>query len=173
MLLNMCCMERSSMLFSSGRWAQCKQLTRAQQQLQTGPHALQSEHARLWHSLHEASDSPPSPTWFLLRVPFHESFQDSLCRVFVMSTPIAAVTRNVLQDLKYSRLQRRLIHRVAQMAEGNLSTVLQSRLPTLRTDDVLHPCAKLPGCFYLECTPKPFKESFILQPSSNQGTGAL
>ena len=58
--------------------------------------------------------------------------------------PHVKVSNNaaVPEDVKYQRLQKRLIHRIGQMAERNLDNVLKARMPSLRKEDQLHPCTK-------------------------------
>ncbi|CAE7453368.1 unnamed protein product, partial [Symbiodinium microadriaticum] len=83
------------------RWNYTKLFTKGQQKMQTGI------------KLHVL-------TWFLLRVPFQDSFQ----------------------DISYSRLQRRLIHRLSQAAEKCFPTVLVPELPVLQADHKMHPAKK-------------------------------
>ncbi|CAE7813766.1 unnamed protein product [Symbiodinium sp. KB8] len=59
--------------------------------------------------------------WFIFRAPFQETFQD---------------------EIRYARLHKRLIHRLAQLAEQHMSNVLQASLPTPQSGDVLHPAKR-------------------------------
>ncbi|CAE7031325.1 unnamed protein product [Symbiodinium sp. CCMP2592] len=83
------------------RWRFTKIFTKGQQKLQTGI------------KLHVLA-------WFLLRVPFLDSFE----------------------DISYSRLQRRLLHRLSQAAEQNFPAILRPDLPVLQADHKLHPAKK-------------------------------
>ena len=46
------------------------------------------------------------------------------------------------QALRYSRIQRRLLHRLAQRIETGLESVSAATLPLLRPHDTIHPCTK-------------------------------
>ncbi|CAE7579412.1 unnamed protein product [Symbiodinium sp. CCMP2592] len=59
--------------------------------------------------------------WFIFRAPFQETFQD---------------------EIRFSRLHKRLIHRLSQLVETHLSKVLQATLPTPQSGDVLHPAKR-------------------------------
>ena len=129
------------------RWTQCKVLNAQQQKLETG-------HLHLEHAHWGFAACMPSGigfyvfAWFILRIPWNERFQDS---IFVKNnSQFSAILSRApyCQDLQYHRIQKRLIHRVGQLAEANLEAVLQSRLPSLRPEDRLHPATKHPGMHF-------------------------
>ena len=84
-------------------------------------------------------------TWFLLPVPCTNKHEDLRAGMRFSVSVCVCSSHSWLtwQDLRYSRLQKRMIHRLSQHIETGLHGVMAASLPALRGEHELHPCTKI------------------------------
>ena len=96
------------------------------------------------HRLPHAGLDAALATWFILRIPHAEQYED--CIYLILAYDLLSSWGWQLQDNRiFGRLQRRLIHCLSQHLECHLASVLTKELPRPTSEHQFHPATKTFG----------------------------
>ena len=96
------------------------------------------------HRLPHAGLDAALATWFILRIPHAEHYED--CIYLILAYDLLSSWGRQLQDNRiFGRVQRRLIHCLSQHLECHLASVLTKELPRPTSEHQFHPATKTFG----------------------------